>query len=115
MLRCCRACGPVECRSGRVECKCVCWSCCVQPRHLHALLQACPHAQSLPPPPSLPAALKERIARLLSAVLPVATSGKESSSAGGGYLRSTTISIRNRTTEDEAPAAKKEGERSSTA
>ncbi|KAL4439824.1 hypothetical protein ABPG75_002825 [Micractinium tetrahymenae] len=54
-------------------------------------------------------ALKERIGRLLSAVLPVATSGKEAGGSGGGYLRSTTISIRSRTTEEEAPAAKKEG------
>lgn len=52
------------------------------------------------------AALKERIGRLLAAVLPVATSGREArSSSSTGFTRSTTISIRNRTSEQEAPAA----------
>ena len=52
------------------------------------------------------AALKERIGRLLAAVLPVATSGREARSGSStGFTRSTTISIRNRTSEQEAPAA----------
>ena len=53
-------------------------------------------------PARLPAALKERIARLLAAVLPVATSGKEKKggvqAAGGG---GTTISIRSRPSDQE--------------
>lgn len=52
------------------------------------------------------AALKERIGRLLAAVLPVATSGREArSSSSGGFAKPTTISIRNRTSEPEVPAA----------
>ncbi|KAL4423628.1 hypothetical protein ABPG77_009215 [Micractinium sp. CCAP 211/92] len=54
-------------------------------------------------------ALKERIGRLLSAVLPVATSGKERGGPSAGFARPTTISIRSRATEEEAPAARKEG------
>ncbi|EFN51132.1 hypothetical protein CHLNCDRAFT_141330 [Chlorella variabilis] len=46
-------------------------------------------------------ALKERIGRLLAAVLPVATSGKEKG-GGAGYTRSTTISIRSRPAEEQA-------------
>ena len=67
-------------------------------------------------PPALPrsaAALKERIGRLLAAVLPVATSGRESRGGGSGYTpASTVISIRNRPSEAEAAAdssSKKKG------
>lgn len=75
------------------------------------------HAHAAHPPFNLRlcAALKERIGRLLAAVLPVATSGREArSSSAGGFARSTTISIRSRPSEQqEAPAAadgKKKGE-----
>lgn len=60
-------------------------------------------------------ALKERIGRLLAAVLPVATGGKERgrSSGGGGGYATTTISIRSRPSEPEpeAAAGPKDGER----
>lgn len=61
-------------------------------------------SHTLTHPPTHTAALKERIGRLLAAVLPVATSGKERGSKGGGYTRSTTISIRSRPAEEQAAA-----------
>ena len=64
--------------------------------HTHCTLHTCVCSHC-----PLAAALKERIGRLLAAVLPVATSGKEKG-GGAGYTRSTTISIRSRPAEEQA-------------
>ncbi len=79
---------------------------CVEPSFV--TLQCPPHLPLLTPEC---AALKERIGRLLAAVLPVATSGKERGSDGGNNNRGTTISIRSRPVEERQEAnGKQDGE-----